>query len=524
MTRDNCVLAVLTVVGVIVLAAMTQPWGIGLSPDSGVYISAARNLLQGQGLSYIAPGGEMIPMTQWPPLYPILLAMIGFVLKSDPIAATRGLNIALFGANVFLVGHILKKYSRSLWIAALGSFLTLTSFCMLENHSIAQSEPAFYFFGFLGLFLLANHLDQGEKPLFLVASSLAVSLSFLDRYAGISFVATGLAALLFFNREAWPKRLKKGTVFVVVACFPMVLWLIRNVSVANNLWNRRFGFHSLSTENLKESLVTISRWLLPSRVPQLIGDLVALVTVVSLLMIGIGLVWNEMRNRRRQTNSASLAPSTFISLTIMFIFSYSAVLLAHITCFASHFELDDRYLSPLFIAGLLLTLSLADRLWHSLRGKHVFRAALAGGLTLFAGFYLVQGSRWAIETRKEGPWQVTTAWKDSKIMQKVRTLPEGTLIYTNQQHAVQLLTSHSALAIPVKRYVKGDRNYLSELVIMKENLEKSDGVLLYFDGQKIERWYYPTEKELREIMPLRLIEKVAEGANTDGTIYRVKKP
>ena len=510
------ILSGLAIVGMTVLSLMTQPWGIGLSPDSGVYISAARNLLQGQGLSYIAPEGETALMTQWPPLYPTLLAIVGFLLKIDPLAVTRGLNISLFGANILLAGLTLKRYTRSLWIAGLGSFFMLTSFCMLENHSLAQSEPAFYFFGFLGLFLLAIHIDEEEKPLLLVASSLAISLAFVNRYAGAAFVATGLVALLLFQRKAWFKKIKEGTIFAALASFPMALWLIRNVYGAHNLWNRKLGFHPLGLDNLKDVLTTVSRWLLPSRVPPTVGSVVTLVAVAALLGVGLRLMLKEKEERQN---------TTLISLLVTFIFCYSGVLLAHVTCFQSYYELDDRYLSPLFVAGLLLLLSLADRLWVAVKGKPVFRASLIGFLALFAGFYLVQGAQWALNTRKEGPWQVTTAWKNFPILQKVRALPAETLIYSNQQHAIYLLTGHPASALPTKGEGNQPReNYLDELAGIKETFKGRDGILVYFSGKKIARWYYPTEKELNETLALHLIERVAEGASTDGAIYKLKKP
>ena len=69
---------VLALTGSLVLAFATT-WGIGISPDSTIYIKAARGLLAGKGFYLISLDGEWSPMTHFPPFFPLLLALMAFI-------------------------------------------------------------------------------------------------------------------------------------------------------------------------------------------------------------------------------------------------------------------------------------------------------------------------------------------------------------------------------------------------------------------------------------------------------------
>jgi hypothetical protein len=93
-----------SVVGATALLFSTR-WGIGLSPDSVVYIASARNLLSGFGLSVSFTTGEFLPLTHYPSLFSAGLAGLGFV-GIDPLDRARWLNALIFGANITLLGIV----------------------------------------------------------------------------------------------------------------------------------------------------------------------------------------------------------------------------------------------------------------------------------------------------------------------------------------------------------------------------------------------------------------------------------
>src|SRR5436309_7746834 len=132
-------------------------WGIGGYPDSVVYIGVARSILNGNGARFFNDMGEFTPVTQYPPLYPSIMATLG-IMGLDPLLGSRWLSALFFGANALLVVCILYRITLSPGASIAGAFFALTSFPMIYIHSMAVSEPMFIFivllcFSFLALYL-----------------------------------------------------------------------------------------------------------------------------------------------------------------------------------------------------------------------------------------------------------------------------------------------------------------------------------------------------------------------------------
>jgi len=129
------------VVGAATLLFSTR-WGIGLSPDSVVYIASARNLLSGKGLSVSSYTGKFSPMTHYPPLFSAGLAGLGLI-GIDPLDGARWLNALVFAANIILLGLVVYSYTRSFLYSVASSFLMMVSLPVVQIHLVAWSEPLF---------------------------------------------------------------------------------------------------------------------------------------------------------------------------------------------------------------------------------------------------------------------------------------------------------------------------------------------------------------------------------------------
>ncbi|HVQ39512.1 MAG TPA: hypothetical protein VMS31_18380, partial [Pyrinomonadaceae bacterium] len=101
----------------ILIVWLATRFGIGITPDSTVYLDAAHNLLNGRGLTALTGRGEFEPLTHYPPLYPAVLALLtrlGIWFGAQSVEGTaRVLNSFIFGANVLLVGIGIRSYARS---------------------------------------------------------------------------------------------------------------------------------------------------------------------------------------------------------------------------------------------------------------------------------------------------------------------------------------------------------------------------------------------------------------------------
>src|SRR2546426_9691743 len=85
-----------------VLAA--TPHGIGLHPDSIVYVLIARSLSHGNGWTI-----NGAPTAWFPPFYPTMLTL-GSIFDSDLLHGARWMQAFLFACNIFWVGMITYRF------------------------------------------------------------------------------------------------------------------------------------------------------------------------------------------------------------------------------------------------------------------------------------------------------------------------------------------------------------------------------------------------------------------------------
>ena len=112
------------IVGIGLFVAATRR-GIGLSPDSAYYISGARCLLRGDGISFPAGDGTPIPISLWPPMYHLVLAF-PMSLGISEFTSARWINGFLYTANILLVYQLLVRASKgSRYTGLIGAFFSL---------------------------------------------------------------------------------------------------------------------------------------------------------------------------------------------------------------------------------------------------------------------------------------------------------------------------------------------------------------------------------------------------------------
>src|SRR5260370_12545978 len=161
------ILLILVTVSAAGIARWCMSSGVGVSPDSVIYLSAADSMIAGNGLKAIAfhyspkiPSGQ--PLVSFPPTYPLLLSLSG-ILSADRLNGARWLHSILFAGNVFLTGIIVYlSTNRSSLAAICGALLSFSSSAMLEIHTMAWSEPPFILFVLLAVLFLI--LPIGTSP------------------------------------------------------------------------------------------------------------------------------------------------------------------------------------------------------------------------------------------------------------------------------------------------------------------------------------------------------------------------
>lgn len=512
-------LFLLSLAGILVLLYATH-LGIGVSPDSTVYIGAARSLLDGHGLRALSGSSpEPVPMTHYPPLYPLLLALAGASSRSDPLSAARWLNAFIFGANILLAGLSLSVYTRWSWrVAALGSTLVLAAPDILEIHSMAWTEPLFILLCLVGLFLLAAYFE-GQRRALLMASAAVVALAFTTRYVGIVAVAAGVVGLLLVGARSYSRRIADAALYAFIACLPMALWMMRNRRVAGGATDRKLVFHPVGFQQLSAGLSTISTWLLLGRASTGVRASVFFLELACLIALGV-----LFRRGKPVLSAGETGTPQFLarlpSLLSIFIILYLGFFIFTASFVDYDTVFDDRALAPVHLPGLVLLLCLAHKLLErpSKAGHLLQLAAIVLGFA-FAGSYLARGVSWTRQKSADGQGYASRAWQESATIARVKSLAAETPIFTNGYDAVYFLTGRPAFYLPEKIiHGTGQANalYSTELAHIREQMVERDGVLVYFAGFP-ERVYLPTESELKEQLHLRLVSR-----ETDGAVYRAE--
>jgi hypothetical protein len=508
--------------------------GIGVTPDSTVYIDAAQNLLNGRGLVALTASGELKPLTHYPPLYPSVLALVGLFGLSIETAA-RLLNAFLFGANVLLVGIALRRFSReSFWLPILGALLTLTAPDIAGIHTFALSEGLFIFLAISGLVSLARFLETKRRA-WLVASAGFIGLAVLTRYVGVALVFAGVFALLFVNGRDLRRRFFDAVNLGLIACAPMGLWTIRTAHVAQEAIDRRVIFHPITLRQIISGLSTASSWLLLGKVRKdyrviffVIEVLVAALFVISLLRKTRVKTLAETDNRDRAATGERIEHregrdlSRLPVVLLLFIVSHVGFLIFTAFFIDADTVLDDRALVPVHVAAIMLVCGFAWKLFASLndnlKGNRAIRIALVILAMIFTASYSLRGGRWFLQVRQDGQVYASRAWKESETIARVKNLPSGVPIYSNGYDAIYYLSGRPAIYVPEKTNHNTGRpneNYEKEVAKMRRDLEQGNAVLVYFKTLP-ERWFLPSEAELVQRLRPRSVKPTVDGSIFSG--------
>lgn len=516
----------------ILIAWIATRFGIGVAPDSTVYIDAARNLLSGRGLVALTGRGEFKPLMHYPPLYPALLALltrVSLLLGEFSIeTVARGLNSFLFGANVLLVGITIRSYARdSYWLPILAALLTLTAPDIAGIHTFALTEGLFIFLSLLSLVSLSRFIET-ERTAWLIASAGMSALAFLTRYVGVTLALTGVLVLLFANGRSFRRRCFDALSFGLIACAPMALWALRNMH-GEGMSDREFVFHPFGLRQIVVGLSTISSWLLLGKVRT---DYRAIFFACEMAATGLFVIYLLRRRRAhalvkpdhpddvatseaetlRKRRSSSPLPIIFL----VFIVSYMAFLIFTASFVDADTVLDDRALVPVHVAAIVLALGFAWSGFKSFRQIRPIRIAFVALVIIFFGSYSVRGVRSLMRARQDGQGYASRAWRESETIAHIKRLPLGVPIYSNGYEAIHYLTRRPAIYLPEEvRHSTGreNENYKAEVESMGKALKEHNALLVYFNRFP-ERWFLPSEAELKQQLKLRSVE-----INSDGSVY-----
>ena len=459
----------------VLLTFWVSPHGLTVSPDSVYYLMGAEGIRKGLGFVSFEAGGILKPITHWPPLYSLLIALPG----------PGAVNTIFFALTVFLTSFLIYRASDEPVYSIIGGLLVATSPVLLKFSSMVLSEIVFNFWVLLILALMFRHTET-KRDRCLVLMGVVSALAVLTRYAGL-FLVFPLA--YYWWRRKLP--LWKGLALTLSPVLTYLLWKIYLLSIGGQE-TRHIVFHPPSGHHFRVLLETLVKFV--SFVPSLLLNPVVLLALVIALLLLIFTRSGRVEGKVRM----------LIELSLVFAFSYLIFLFLSISFMDFYTLPDDRILSvlyPLLVIALVSYLST----FPLSRAMPFLLVLLA--LNLYGDVDL-RREKSAPYTGYNGPY-----YRNLQVIDYVRkNLPPDAIIYSNGPDLLWYYTRRPAsmlprVILPVERRL--NPRFREEMQEMVRHLTSGKGYIVIL--APVRRGYLPQVKDIMREVPVRDVIRLRDG-------------
>ena len=477
-------LLVAAALGGILLLRYVTPFGLGLFNDSDAYIGGAQNILAGHGYTRLAGDGSFKPVTNNPPMYPIVLLPV-LLAGLQPLRAAWWVAAILFAVNIALVGFIVRRITGSAVLGIVAAVLFPISQIFLYVHTLALSEPVFLVNYLLSLFLLAGYFENYSK-VWIILAGVTASFTYLARYVGVSLYGTALLALLVFNPD-WKKRLNSILLFLAGGLPAVAAWTVRNFLASGNAVNRTILYHPIPAQKILDGLHNFWSWLLPERYG-LVDKLLPFWNVLFfVLLVGLlaGIVWGAVHLRHKTMAAGNNSFRLVLILGIQAVL-FLATLVFTLTFLDASPIFEPRIIMPFLVCVFFLIFALLAWLWQ--RKVWLTKAATVVLVLALAASFVEDTKGFVHDLHLAGQGYASASWINSDTMQAVRSLP-NMLIYSNKIMAISLLTDRSAYILPSPTNpatATYRTDYLTEVAKVRQRVLAQKAVMVIFDYRNLD--------------------------------------
>ena len=336
----------LALTGMLLVYLATYRFGPGISTDGARYLSTAQSLSEGRGfIDYLNA-----PLTQFPPLYSILIAGIHLLIGVDVFVAAQFLNILSFGLVIWLAGIFFHRIFPNQFLAAyIGSAIFATSLSLVIIASNILSDQLFLVFVLAFLIAATDMLETGTNRS-MVTLGIIAGVSSFQRYAGLTLSITGVLLLLFLYRKNPRKGIVYAGMFGALSGLPIVLWVyFHNYLQTGILFGVRMPPNYLG--NLQVTIEKAVHWFIPVTLTNII-PLWALALIVLIVLIA-GSRLSDWKRWLRSLITPYFLPS------LIFLILYLSVLIFNISYSEVRWPFMDRIhiiILPALLALMFLTI------------------------------------------------------------------------------------------------------------------------------------------------------------------------
>lgn len=471
----------LALIGVGLVLYLTRD-GAGAGGDSAWYVMGAQNLLAGNGYARFSGGGELRPITGFPPFFSMVLAVIS-ATGLEPFTGAQLLNTILFGANLLLVSLLIFKASKSPAATVIGVLLVLTSANLIESHSWVMSEPLYIFISLLIAHLVSLGIPAGDRRLLIVAGVFSAT-AILTRYSGFSLVAAGAICIAFLGPRNARWRLSSSGLFSALALAPPVGWLLTQASDSGTLANRQIIFHSMNPELLLAYQREFVTWAFARQLP--LSWRPRAILALAIAAIGpIHFLVSRLRRSHFRLPKVDRYGEALPWFLGVYLLAYLGVLVVNSLFLdaATTLGAPSRYLAPAYVALVILATITTTDLINSVRTTRIPAAfALSLGVLLVA---LHLGQSLEI-LRADG---LNLGYVDVKrnapnLVAGLSEIEHSTPIISNNPEMIFILANRPAYLLPVRidAYTQSEReDYEQNIKANRRRLEQ--GAILVILGK-----------------------------------------
>lgn len=347
-------------------------------------------MLRGYGYSSLSGGGDVTPITHFPPMFSIILALIGLA-KVDLLYTIRLVALLLYGFNAMLVGISLLVTTRRYLIALLGTFLFATSGIFLGVYSMLMSEPLFITFGLLSSLCMSLFFYLKQRRWLFIAGLLA-GCAALTRYAGLALFLTAVLMIIVMRRRP-TVILMDALLYLSGALPPTIAWNLRNLLLSGTAANRRLLWHPPAWSKVEFGLYNFLDWLFPDRIVTWLHDqqwaAFSFTAVLSLAFLGFVIyTWVQLYQQPPSDRLIEAGESLYL-YNLIYVIVYIVSILAAMTLFDASTLFENRILAPAEVSFLIAFLALISR-WIDNR-KIILKVGVIAVLLVFALFWAQDG-------------------------------------------------------------------------------------------------------------------------------------
>jgi hypothetical protein len=438
-------LTAVSLLGISFAFLVTFRYGAGLATDGARYLSTAESLIDGNGFTeYLG-----VPLTQFPPLYSVVIAIVGYVTRADVFFVAQYLNILTFGLTIWLAGKFFRKlFPDNMLYAYVGSGVFVTSVSLLRMASNILSDLLFLALTVIFLIATTNYMeDPSRRNLWTLG--LLCAASPLLRYAGLTHILTAALIVLLVHRKDRVKGILQAFIFGILTSLPALLWVyFHNYLQTGILFGTRLPPNPPG--NLETTIEKAVHWFVPFSVTDRVPEWLIILLVLIVLFTGNKL--ESWRNFGKQIVNTKFLPN------LVFLAFYVGVLIFNVSYSEVRWPFMDRIhiiiLPSLMAVGFLAIRELLPFYLRRLPAKTLQTTAVIVFILWLA--YPLNGVQETLrrayrngETSEYNLYN-TRAQNESGLREFVESLPitSEDKVYSNYEPIAWLYARHTILKLP----------------------------------------------------------------------------